>query len=293
MNNGFVMKKGAERLILLLAGVATIGFMLSCAETPPAAPRQLPPVPSSPWGDRYSYKYDPPEKRDPASVQATIVVVNPFYKEAESALIDPLYTKVAKGFSASMGVDMDKVVIAKGMTVKGPYPSLDEITYSDKKVSDLTLAPKVFLTTQIKYVGDPASHEYRNEAGAEEIRIDRKFEMKIGGWISFVMQEPLSSEKMWIKRLELDDTIIVDVESYEAIPKYYTSRSGCFNEIENTSLVGYDRGKLLYDGKVDAMANMLKKIYPVIMEKCWVYIDTQEVLSLKEKTKEIRILKRY
>jgi hypothetical protein len=40
MNNGFVMKKGAERLILLLVGVATMGFMLSCAETGPVAPRQ-------------------------------------------------------------------------------------------------------------------------------------------------------------------------------------------------------------------------------------------------------------
>jgi len=273
--------------------MATICFMLACAEDAPITPRQLPPVPTSPWGGNYSYKYDPPEKKNPASVQATIVVVNPFYKEAESALIDPLYTKVAKGFSASMGVDMDKVVIAKGMTVKGPYSSLDDITYSDKKSSDLTLAPKVFLTTQIKYIGDPATHEYRNEAGKEELRLDRQFEMKISGWISFVMQEPLSGEKMWIKRLELDNTIVQDVESYEAIPKYQTSTSGCFNEIETTLLVGYDRGKLLYDGKVDAMANMLKKIYPTIMEKCWIYIDTQEVLALQEKTKEIRVLKRY
>lgn len=293
MNKQIVTKKWAARAKLLVAGTVTIGFMLACAESAPVAPRQLPPVPSSSWGGSYSYKYEPPEKKNPASVQATIVVVNPFYKESESALIDPLYTKVAKGFSASMGVDMDKVVIAKGMMVKGPYTSLDDITYSDKKISDLTLVPKVFLTTQIKYVGELARHEYRNDAGKEEMRIDRKFEMKFSGWIAFVMQEPLSGEKMWIKRLELDDTVVQDIESYEAIPKYQTTRSGCFNEIEHTWLVGYDRGKLLYDGKVDAMANMLKKTYPTIMEKCWIYIDTQEVLALQEKTKEIRVLKRY
>jgi hypothetical protein len=293
MDKGRSLKKWVANLILLFAGVATVCFMLACAENAPVTPRQLPPAPSSAWGDSYSYKYDPPEKKDPASIPATIVVVNPIYKEAESALIDPTYSKVAKGFSASMGVDMDKVVIAKGMTVKGPYLSLDDITYSDKKISDLTLAPKVFLTTRIKYVGEPVTREYRNDEGKEEVRVDRKFEMKIGGWISFVMQEPLSAEKMWIKRLELDDAIIQDIESYEAIGKYHTSRGGCFDELEHTTLIGYDRGKLLYDGKVDAMANMLKKIYPVIMEKCWIYIDTQEVLSLKEKTKEIRVLKRY
>ena len=293
MNKEIVIRKKAANFVLLFAGIAMIGFILACAEDQPITPRQLPPAPASPWGERYSYKYDPPDKKDPVSQQATIVVVNPFYKEAESALTDPLYTKVARGFSASMGVDMDKVVIAKGMTVKGPYPSLDDITYSDKKISDLTLAPKVFLTTQIKYIGDPKINVYRNDGGKEETRLDRKFEMKIGGWISFVMQEPLSGEKMWIKKLELDDTIVQDIEFYEAIAKYHTTRSGCFNEIEHTRLVGYDRGKLLYDGKVDAMANMLKKIYPAIMEKCWIYIDTQEVLSLKEKTKEIRLLKRY
>jgi len=293
MNREVITKKWTAKVKLLFAGMALIGLILACAEYQPAPPRQLPPVPSSSWGGNYSYKYDPPEKKDAASVQATIVVVNPHYKEAESALTDPLYAKVAKGFSASMGVDMDKVVIAKGMTVKGPYPSLDEITYSDKKISDLTLAPKVFLTNQIKYIDSPSANTYRNDAGQEEIRVDRKFEMKIGGWISFVMQEPLSGEKMWIKRLELDDTVVQDVESYEAIARYQTSRSGCFNEIEHTWLTGYDRGKLLYDGKVDAMANMLKKTYPVIMEKCWTYLDTQEILSLKEKTKEIRVLKRY
>ena len=48
--------------------------------------------------------------------------------------------------------------------------------------------------------------------------------------------------------------------------------------------VGYDSGQLLYDDKVDAMANMLKKVYPMIMEKCWIYIDDHEILSLREKT---------
>jgi uncharacterized membrane protein YvbJ len=109
-----------------------------------------------------------------------------------------------------MGVDMDKIVIAKGMTVKGPYAYLDEITYSDKKGSDLSLAPKVFITTQIKYIGEPKIIRYskygsnretnnRNYDENEEIRSNREFEIRIGGWIAFVMQEPLFAEKMWIK----------------------------------------------------------------------------------------------
>jgi hypothetical protein len=34
-------------------------------------------------------------------------------------------------------------------------------------------------------------------------------------------------------------------------------------------------------------------MYPIIMQKCWTYIDAEEILSLKDKVKEIRELKRY
>ncbi|OPY86555.1 MAG: hypothetical protein A4E71_01511 [Smithella sp. PtaU1.Bin162] len=293
MNKGINIGKWAASIILIIAGIATIAFMLACDQQETRR-EILPPPPSSSWGDSFSYRYEPPMKKSAVSVPATIVVVNPFYKEAESAFADPTYSKVAKGFSASMGVDMDKIVIAKGMTVKGPYAYLDEITYSDKKGSDLTLAPKVFITTQVKYIGDPKSVRYSKEGGSgAEIRVNREFEMKIGGWVSFVMQEPLSAEKMWIKKLELEDTVVRGIESYEGIPQYATYRSGCMNEQVHSYVSGYNRGKLMFDGKVDAMADMLKKIYPTIMGKCWTYIDAEEIISLKEKTKEIRILKRY
>lgn len=290
MSSGIGM---SVRRAVMCAALALVSMVCGCATEEVAQQRQLPPVPSSPWGGNYSYRYEPPAKSPAASVSATIVVVNPFYKESESILADPTYSRVGKGFSASMGVDMDKVVIAKGMTVKGPYSALDEITYSDKKGSHLTLAPKLFITTRTKYIGDPRTVTYRNDMGQEELRQDRDFEMNIGGWVAFVMQEPLSAEKMWIKKLELEDTTIRGIESYAVIPQYSTYRTGCFDEFEHSYVSGYTLGKLMYDGKVDAVADVLKTLYPTIMEKCWTYIDTEEVLSFKEKVKEIRELKRY
>lgn len=287
--NRMVVRMGAVRFVVALL---TIGVLSACVQQPPPQ-RELPPLPSSPWGEKYLYRFEPPLNQSAASVPATIVVVNPFYKETESTLAEALYSKVAKGFSSSMGVDMDKLIISKGMTVKGPYLSLDEITYSDKKGSDLTLAPKVFLTAQTKYVGEVQYITYRNEAGQEEVRGAREFQMNIGGWIAFVMQEPLSGEKMWIKKLELEDTVVTGIESYEATPQYVTYQTGCFNEIQNSYVSGYTLGKLMYDGKIDAMADMLNKLYPTIMEKCWTYLDADEILSLKEKVQEIRVLKRY
>lgn len=261
------INKQSEKTMILIGLIAVTGFLHACA-TP------IPPLPISRWGGNYYYNYEPPTTLPPASVRATIIVVNPFYKDAESILIDPVYSKVGKGLSKSMGVDLDKIIIAKGMTTIGPYLTLDDVTYPDKKNSDLTLAPRVFLNAQTKY------DKWRVDVRAG--RIERNFSMKIGGWVSYVMQEPLSGEKIWVKKLELEERDVSGLEVYQAVPVH-----------KGNYVIDHKAGEMLYDGRADAIADALKTFYPTIMGKAWTYIDTAEILNLKEKTKEIRELKRY
>lgn len=289
------------RWLIVLAVLVWIGSMMACVPppdtTPPPPPKHLP---ASAWGDRYSYRYDPPSQQKAASIPATIIVVNPYYKETDSTLANPTYSKVAKGFSSSMGVDTDKVLIAKGMTAKGPFAAEDEITYSDKKISDLAIVPKVFLTADARYITKWAVEgNYLYDEQIIDV-MSREFEMKIGGWVSFVMQEPLSAQKMWIKRLELPETVVKGIEYYRAIPQYETRVNydpGFLfvppTKYEYKVLTGHNPGELLYDGKKEALANAIKQMYPEIMSKLWTYVDTDEIISLKEKVKEIRELKRY
>jgi hypothetical protein len=223
------------------------------------------------------------EKKPPASVKATIIIVNPAYKEIEeSALRERIYSKVGRGFSASMGVDMDKIIVAKGMTSKGPYTSLEDVTYSDKKVSDLTLAPKVYIATDIKYGKWETEYGY-NQEGQYITRSKRRFDMKIGGWVSFAMQEPMSGQKMWVKKLDMEE-ITMSGEEYAESRRQYDTKG---------RYTGYSEKETMYDGRIDTMADALKQMYPIIMQKCWTYIDAEEILSLKDKVKEIRELKRY
>lgn len=299
--HGATGRLNIARWIIALSLLTWAGFMLACVPppdtTPPPPPKHLP---ASAWGDRYSYRYDPPSQKKAASVPATIIVVNPFYRETDSTLANPTYSKVAKGFSSSMGVDTDKVLIAKGMTAKGPFAAEEEITYSDKKVSDLTIVPKVFLTADSRYTTKwLVEGNYLYDEQIIDV-MSREFEMKIGGWVSFVMQEPLSGQKMWIKRLELPDTTVKGIEYYRAIPQYETRVNydpGFLfvppTKYEYKVLVGHNPGELIYDGKKEAIANAIKQMYPEIMSKLWTYVDTDEIISLKEKVKEIRELKRY
>lgn len=273
-------------------------FLIACASTPEPIKVTSVPLPQSTWRGQYRYSYDKVlNVEPPGSIPVTISVCNPDYKVEESALLREAYKIVGKGWSASMGVDFDKVLIAKGMTTKGPFPTLDEITYADKKGSELALTPKVFINTDIKYVGGHALADGSNSQPGQKIYMGeyepgkhwgmKEYEITITGWFVFVLQEPLSTEKMWIKRLELDEYKERGMECYEAEPAGYVQK-GVFYQ---TGWSVTDR--MIMDQKPDSVANALKRYYPSILEKLQTYIDVNELKELKEKVEEIRRLKRY
>jgi hypothetical protein len=249
-----------------------------------------PPLPHSAWGERYAFSYEPTgEAKAAASVPVTIAVVDPAYKVEDSILAAEPYRKIGKGLSVSMGTDLDKILINKGVTTTGPFPSLDEITYSDKKDAALALAPQVFITMEYRNVGPPRQVGNPYMQGMKnpgdqtpDLWTEQDFVISITGWISFIMQEPLSGEKMWIKKLELDPVTMRGVIATESIPQYV--QDGCGGQ----QISGYSTGGILYDGRPDAIANALKEVYPVVMSQFEKYIDTDELVQLKEKGKEIR-----
>jgi hypothetical protein len=247
------------------------------AATPPPA------LPESPWGGRYAYSYELPgsvPRAKAGSVPITIAVVNPSYRETDSALASPLYSGVGKGLTLSMGTDLDKILIAKGVTTTGPFASIDEITYSEKKGADLTLAPKVFIAAEYK------QGEFEQVNGVN--RQESHFELNVTGWVTFIMQEPMTGEKMWIKKLEIEPVHSEGVIAQEVFPQY-ANNGGC----GGPQFVGYQQGKVLMDGRADAMANALKEIYPVVLERFYKYLETEEMVQLKSKSQEIRASKVY
>src|SRR5262245_30943906 len=140
------MRPIALALIALgLAGCAAAPYQ------PPAAPD---PLPTSHWNGQFVFRINLPPP-GAATHDVNVAVVNPFYKEEESALLAPTYNKVGKGFSASMGADLEKLLVAKGLTATGPFPTTDDITYAEKKGAALTLAPRVFVIADVRYAGPP------------------------------------------------------------------------------------------------------------------------------------------
>ena len=257
----------AESALLGLCFVATIGFILACASQPPARS-----MPTSRWAGSYSYSYPLPRVTERPSVKINVVVVQP-ERDRESALMEKLYARVGRGFSRSMGVDLDKIIVAKGMTTIGPYATLDDVTFPDKKAADLTLAPRVFLNTETKF--DKSYHTSYDGIGY----VEKRFTMRIAGWVSYEMREPLSGQKMWVKRLDLDERVVRGVEIYEAVP---------VRRDQYGNVLQWSEGEVKFSGREDALGDALAGYYPEIMGRAWTYLDPSEMVELKEKTREIR-----
>ena len=271
-------------------------FILACETAPTySAPQMMAldskPLPASSHQSGFRFIYDGElDSQAPASVQVTIAVIEPEYRVAESALDTKLYRRVGKGFAASMGVDMQKILVGKGLTVKGPFRNLQEITYSQKKESDLTLAPQVYLDVRFQYVGGiemnnggrskPGQAVLMGKHNEQKAWAVKLFELSVSGYFVFRMQEPLSGETMWIKRIPLDEVVTQGWEVYEANPIY---ASGGYETTET----------MLVDQKSDKLADIMEGYYKLVLRKLQLFIEVVELEELKKKTKEIRKLKRY
>jgi hypothetical protein len=243
-------------------------------------------MPSSPATYKFS-GYSIPETKPPASVRFTVAIVEPAYKEP----ISQPYSRVIKSFSASIGSGLDQILVAKGMTTKGPYTSLDELPYPDKKNSNLTLTETVFIQMVEQTVNTGAqggaygtTTYYTNSQGKNMMCQVNSGKLTVDVWLTFELREPLSNEKMWIKKLELGTL----ERSYQAgVEKYLYQDPG------NPWVQQWRYGDEQFNTKPDALASILNEVYPKVMQAAWVYLNTEELLQLNEKVKEIRGLLRF
>lgn len=266
------------KIIKVFAILIILAITLVAAACTLLHPVEKSPLPVSPWGDKYFYKYEPPETRAPGSVKITLAIVSPCF--AGKAPIDPIYSKVADGLSKSLAIDLDKIIISKGMTVTGPFENLDMMTYPDKKNADLSLTPEFLINVQTRDITG-----WRDEGGW----FRKTVEVKVDGWVVLMMREPLSSEKIWVKKIEVGEKVEKAEIYAERVP--INSKPGVITI--PVPWQQYQPGTIKYDGRKDALANIVKKMYPEIMQTSYRYLNTDEILVLKEKAAEIRKLKRY
>jgi hypothetical protein len=273
------------KTIISLSTLIVIVLILACAEM-----NQPVSVPTSNWKGGYNFTWDPVQNAPVGSLRVTMAIVDPLFVQQNEYITK--HDPVAKGFTRSLSIDLDKLLIAKGMTVTGPFESLDAMTYPDKKNADLSLTPDLIMNVTVKQGG--WTRNGQNLIMPVEVTVD--------GSLSLVMREPLSSEKIWIKKLPFQSV----TKSGQVVAKAQTLVAGAnygslqgknkvsLLELMNASgKVVVQPGEIVVDGEAEAMADCIKDSYKPILDTVWNYINGQEVKILKEKATEVRKLKRY
>ncbi|MBI5178926.1 MAG: hypothetical protein HZA04_06665 [Nitrospinae bacterium] len=287
-------------LVSLAALLAGIFFVTGNCATPQYnyAPPTYRAVPT--FTDIYNWpKYTPPEAAKPASVPLTVIIVDPEHNQTLKVgnAVTMEMIKVFNSFSSSMGQDFEAVMVAKGMTAKGPFEYYDEITYTDKFTSDLIVQAIIVFDindlTPMEAGGYGALKSELFENGQYgKVRYGK---MSIGAKVYYYMYEPLSKEKMWVKKLDLGTEEFEYEMAYkqkqEAYESYQTDECGGGRYVTQYKMV--DTAETLYDTKPYLLAKKLKHEYGKIMEAGWTYFNVEEMKNMKARTLDIRQRKQY
>jgi hypothetical protein len=252
-------KKEEAMGIMIVYTLAAATFMTGCM----AQPKPATPV-------SYTFAYNIP-KAAAQPLPVTIALVRPSFADPAAFAQSPHAREAGSAFVSSMKSDLEKMLVAKGFKVTGPYDSIDVMTFPEKKTADLTLTPVVDVrateqvTNRSTDIGNPL-FPYQAQEGVSVV----------SGWVSLVMLEPLTSEKIWIKRIEVSPMQEGFVWKYQLVQRG--------NQVVTHTLE---------DTRGNSVAAALSKVYPKVMQATWDYFHPDEVLLMKKQAEEARRLKRY
>jgi hypothetical protein len=229
-------------------GLVIVGmlFLSSCVTPPPVEP--LPPP---------QFLFEPPSKEP--TFNAVLGITSPSYNPEILifSLILPedkiKIKNIVETFTKSTATDFEKIIIAKGCKVTGPFSTLYEMTYPEKEGCDLVIVPTIFITTN-----------YNSAIGI----------LTLSGFMKIEIIEPISGEKMWVKKID-----------FETVSEQYQF-SSYFSRSVHTYYISRDT-------RPHALQRALEKIYPKVMGTVWNYLDTQEISYLKREGEKVREKKRY
>ena len=141
------------------------------------------------------------------------------------------------------------------------------MTFPNKKDAALALVPELVLIVDENY-----TKSYSNDSGTY---IQKEGSIKLNGFIKFTMVEPISEQKIWLKKIDLP-------EQEELISVDLMYSSGNLNPMNANK-----------DNRDAALVNMLNNIYPEAMKKFWAYLNEEEIGMMMNASKDARARKGY
>lgn len=223
------------------------------------APQIINPTPNFSW--------EPPGKEAPQNI--TIALVRPYFG-SDAKFMSYSKDPYLRTFLDSIQTDLQRTLLAKGFNVTGPFENFDTMTFPNKKDAVLALMPEFVLVIDEKY-----TDTYRNESGSY---FKMKGNIVMNGFIKFTVVEPISEQKIWIKKINTPE----QTEGIEVDLMYSNLQKGELNQMNANK-----------DNRQAALVNMLNRIYPEAMGKFWNYLNTEEIEMMRKDSLDARARKGY
>ena len=200
-----------SRCALLLPLSAIACMPQTAAEAPAVAP---------PFQPNFTYKVPSAGSK----TDVTLGVLNPQFGE-DANLYQKQGDSTAKKMLSSLGDSVGELLVAKGLKTTGPFPSLNDMTFPEKKAADLVLYPQINFTAEIVYSNPHAAPEAEKKSSGKlfELPLLGKKEpektaaapgapgpqicdakLTVSGSVTLVVAEPTTGAKMMNKVLKVD-----------------------------------------------------------------------------------------
>jgi hypothetical protein len=169
-----------------------------------------------------------------------------------------------KTYAKNMERDFIEMLTARGYRYKGPFNSLDELVYSDKKEIDLLINP----TIDLQFTGNPLKqgtyHDYSQ--GKDFAEYYYEGEVSMTGTMNLTFAEPFTNTKIWVKSVNTD-------------PTSFMLKSGSYTAPQIP-----DTDPLVWNSLVTNM----EKTYQRTLQMAWNHLEPAELLQKKAESVEIK-----
>lgn len=214
-----------------------------------------------------TFDWSPPSTSAPASAGLNMGVVAGTYTKDDPTLKQFPFDR----FASNMGADFVELLTARGFTTTGPFPSLNEMTYGDKKGCDLVIVPELDVapaipTASIERHVSILGADYYTFSGTVQVR----------GRVTLSVLESLSGTRMWNKSVEIPQT---------TVPFVGQSRYGVATYPAGPRASDFDSSD---PGLLNAVSPPLERAYLDILAKAWTYLDPEEMRTVRVQAAEVR-----
>jgi hypothetical protein len=249
----------AEFRVAAFAAVVLAGCVPMTPPQSPYTPTYAYTAPSSTGGQGISLALVNPK----LSSAATVTVTNEYAQMGQTPPADLITADHAySAFVGAINRGLNEYFTASGFTVSGPFKTIDEMTFPEKKQADLLLSIELSAIMNQPPV-------YQTPSQYSGTLFQSAGDCVFSGTIDLVLTEPLSMQRMWAKSIEVP------------------ARQGpCAFNVRGSA----DQFNTLMG---NAQAKLYEQAFPDIMKTAERYFTPEEVALVKQQAQELRDKKVY